>query len=267
MVTLKRGAQIIGGLAAAALGAAVVFGGTLAAAFAEVVALASDVVNGWNWMIDGIGKVLFAVDDFFANLGAKWRAFSFADLANYLIDGLVNGIVNGAQRVADAVTGLGQQALDALKGIWDSHSPAVKFTIEGTNAADGVVNGIMGGVPKVVAATEAMADKALGAMAIKGDTTALGNIGAKMPAINARSLGSDDWTGEVGPNSDNAPANRAATPQVVAPTDSALRETIDRHYSESKSTETGRVVIEDKTGRAKFTKPVKGVTVAPSGGV
>ncbi|HET7545484.1 MAG TPA: phage tail tape measure protein [Polyangiaceae bacterium] len=94
---LKRAAQIVGGLTVAALGAAAVFGGVLAAGFAEAVALASDVVNGWNWMIDGIGKVLFAVDDFFANLGAKWRAFKFADLAKYLIDGLVNGITGGAQ--------------------------------------------------------------------------------------------------------------------------------------------------------------------------
>ena len=44
-----------------------------------------------------------------------------------------------------------------------------------------------------------------------------------------------------------------------------LRETIDRHYSESKST--GELVIKDQTGRAKMTKPVKGVSVAPSGGV
>lgn len=265
VVTLKRAAQIVGGLTVAAIGAAVVFGGVLAAGFAEIVALSSDVVNGWNWIINGIGKVLFAVDDFFANLGAKWRAFKFADLANYLIDGLVNGITNGAKFVADAVTGLGQQALDALKGVWDSHSPAVKFTIEGTNAADGVVNGIMGGIPKAVAASEAMADSVLGAMAIKD---------ADVPRINALSLGSDKmpalWPGANGgslsPNSDE-PASRAPEPQVT-PSDAALlRESVERHYSESKSTETGRVVIEDKTGRAKVQKAVKGVTVVPSGGI
>jgi len=266
---LKRAAQIVGGLTVAAIGAAAVFGGVLAAGFAETVALASDVVNGWNWMIDGIGKVLFAVDNFFANLGAKWRAFKFADLANYLIDGLVNGIVGGAQRVADAITGLGQQALDALKGIWDSHSPAVKFTIEGNNAADGVVKGVMGGIPKVVAATETMADKALGAMAmIKDDKFG-------MPAVNALSLGSDKWSslwpgangGEL-PANDDAPASRVPVPQI-SPSDAALlRETISRQYSETKST--GELVIRDESGRAKVTKPPKGnigVRVAPSGGI
>jgi len=274
---LKRAAQIVGGLTVAAIGAAAVFGGALAAGFAEIVELASDVVNGWNWIINGIGKVLFAVDDFFSNLGAKWRAFKFADLANYLIEGLVNGITNGAKSVADAVTSLGQQALDALKGIWDSHSPAVKFTIEGANAADGVVNGILGGTPKVVAATEAMASKALGAMAIKTpevDTSSLGNVDAKVPPYavgydqwppRAAWLGSEGRPDDTGSTGD-APASSAPAPQVVAPTDTALRETISRQYSESRST--AHVVISPEKGsRAEVKKPVKGVTVAPSGGV
>jgi len=276
MVTLKRAAQIVGGLTVAAIGAAAVFGGVLAAAFAEVVELASDVVNGWNWMVDGIGNVLFAVDDFFANLGAKWRAFRFADLANYLIDGLVNGITNGAQSVADAVTGVGQKALDALKSIWDSHSPAVKFTIEGGNAADGIVNGIMGGIPKAVAASETMAGKVLGAMAIKSpevDTSSLGNVGAKVPPYavgydqwppRAAWMGSEARAGDTSSTGD-APST-TPVPQVIAPTDTALRETISRQYSESRST--AHVVISPEKGtKAEVKKAGKGVTVAPSGGV
>ncbi|HET7545483.1 MAG TPA: hypothetical protein VFK05_36700 [Polyangiaceae bacterium] len=154
------------------------------------------------------------------------------------------------------MTKLGQQALDALKRIWDSHSPAVKFTIEGQNAADGIVNGIMGGIPKVVAATETMADKALGAMTIADKFE---------PKINALSLGSDKmsalWPGVYG---SELPANNDSPSAQTAPSDAALlRETISRQYSESKST--GELVIKDETGRAKVTKPIKSVHVAPSG--
>jgi TP901 family phage tail tape measure protein len=221
----KEGASILGKLAAGAIALAAVFGGALAAGFEVAVDLCNDVIGAWNSMINGIGRVLFAFDDFFSNLGAKWRAFSFQALADYLIDGLVNGIKSGAYKVAEVVTNLGQTALDALKSIWDSHSPAVKFTVQGGNAADGVVLGLKKGIPGAVRASQEMADRVLGAMALPAPaldanglfgTTAASpfakwTLDSMAPQLNAPSLGNDRYTASVPQLSSNA------QPEVVGP--------------------------------------------------
>lgn len=124
-------------------------------------------------------------------------------------------------------------------------------------------------------ASEALAAQVTGALAITApapDLSALSNLGAKVPSY---ATGYDEWppraswlgaqaSADEGTSGNTSAAANA--PQVTAPTDVGLRETIDRHYRESKSTTTNELVIRDQTGRAKFKKPSKSITVAPSGG-
>jgi len=276
----NEGASILGKLAAGAIALAAVLGGTLAAAFELTVDLCNDVIGGWNSMINGIGRIIFAVDDFFANLGAKWRAFSFKALADYLIDGLVNGIKSGAYKVADAVKNLGAAALDALKSIWDSHSPAVKFTIEGGNAADGVVNGITKGIPEAVRASQSMADQVLSAMSLGTPAVVQGlpqlptaaamqsfePQSSLVPRINARALGPDTYAAAMPP-----PAKDSEQPRVVSSRDSEearLERMLERLLQRG---EGGVITVRAERGSSAEVReqPKGGLTLkmAPSGGM
>lgn len=114
--TVKGLATTLGQVAAAAVGVATVMGGMLAAGLQIAGALVDEVTGAWDGMIAGIGKVVFAVDDFFANVGAKWRAFSFKDWGLSLIKGIGDGIASGAGYVYDTVRDLGIGMLNSLTG-------------------------------------------------------------------------------------------------------------------------------------------------------
>lgn len=270
--TLTRGVQIIGGLTVAAIGAAVVFGGLLAVAFADVVAACGWVISAWNGLIGGIGSVVFAVTDMAQDISACWRGLvaSAGELARNVIDGLINGFNTGAQFVIDAAKNLGQAALDGIKSALHIHSPSRAFAEVGVMSAYGVAQGLDDGASAAVSASQALAGKVMGALAITApapDMSALSGIGAKVPPY---AVGYDEspprssWLGQDAGDDGAAGRGVDAGSQVAPPSDMGLRETIDRHYSETKSS--GELVITDQTGRAQMKKSMAGVRVVPSGG-
>lgn len=283
LTVLKRGAEILGGLTIAAFGVAAVLAGALAVGFADIVIAADWVVGAWNDLVGRLGATVFFFEDWSQDIAAKWRWLvgEAGAVAQAVIDGLINGFKNGAAWVVDAARNLGQGALDGIKSALHIHSPSRAFADVGVMSALGVAQGLTDGGTAAVSASEALAGKIVGALAIKApepDMSSLANLGEKMPAINARPLGSDaapfgalsvgsDKLSSLWPdtneNSDAPPDRAPATPQLAPTEASLMRETISRQYNETKSS--GEYVIRDETGRGREKKPMKGVRVAPSG--
>ncbi len=144
MESIKELGRSLGQIAAAAITVGVVFGGMLAGGIQLVTGMVQGLIFVWDSMIGVIGSVLFAVDDFFANLGAKWRAFDFGALAGYLIEGLVNGISGGAQWVLEAVGNLGSSVIQKFEDVLKIGSPSKEFEYLGQMSGLGFTQGLEG---------------------------------------------------------------------------------------------------------------------------
>lgn len=96
----------------------------------------------------------------FAKVGEKLRGLNWADIGVGLVKGLVFGISNSTKYVVDAVIKLGTDAKDALKKVWDSHSPSRLFFKIGGTAPEGAEGGILAGIPGVKAASEELGEAA-----------------------------------------------------------------------------------------------------------
>src|SRR6185503_956041 len=102
----KDFAATLGKVAAGAAGVAAVLGGMLVAGIQIVTGVVNGAIAGWNGFINVIGRGAFAVSDFVANVGAKWRAFSFAEWGEQVVQGIVDGIKSGVGWVTEAIEGL-----------------------------------------------------------------------------------------------------------------------------------------------------------------
>ncbi len=144
MEFVKSLGKTLGQLAAAAVAVGVVFGGMLVAGIQVAAGTIQGFIFMWDSVISAIGAVIFAVDDFLANIGAKWRAFDFGALAGSLIDGLVNGISNGAQWVYDAIAALGAGVVRKFKDVLGIASPSKEFEYLGQMSGLGFSQGLEG---------------------------------------------------------------------------------------------------------------------------
>jgi tape measure domain-containing protein len=170
---------------AGTLGKVVAFGVGVAATFAGMVAaglqLTSNVVEGliflWNGLINGIGAAIFWVDDFFANLRAKWDAFDFGELATSIIDGLVNGIRNGITRVTGAVSELGTETLKSLKGVLGIASPSKEFAFLGEMSGEGFNQGLESSLDTAGPSFDSVTGGRAGAPDFGGDGVGAGRRG------------------------------------------------------------------------------------------
>ena len=72
-----------------------------------------------------------------------------SELAQNLIDGLVNGLTEGASRLWQAAIDLGNKLLEIVKGILGIHSPSTEFHEIGVNSMEGFTNGLTEGAAKV----------------------------------------------------------------------------------------------------------------------
>jgi tape measure domain-containing protein len=144
MEFVKTLGKTLGQVAAAAVTVGVVFGGMLVGGIQLATGVIQTAIFMWDSLISGIGAALFAVDDFFSNIGAKWRAFDFGALAGSLIEGLVNGITNGAQWVYDAVTSLGSGVIQKFRSVLDINSPSKEFEYLGQMSGLGFSQGLEG---------------------------------------------------------------------------------------------------------------------------
>lgn len=212
--TAKSAAGILGKIAVGAIAVAAVFGGALAAGFQVAVDLCNDVIAAWNGMIAGLGATVFFFADWASDIAAKWRWLvgEASSVARAVVDGLINGFKDGAQWVIDAAKNLGHAAIDGIKNALHINSPSREFAEVGRFSALGVAQGINDNAAVAVDASRSMASQVLAAMEIKApavDASALDNAWATpappvpaplrlappMPAINARSLGSDYFGG------------------------------------------------------------------------
>lgn len=144
MGTVKELGKSLGQIAALGVLVATVFGGMLVAGIQMVSAAVQIAGYMWEGLIKGIGATVFAIDDFFANVAAKWRAFDFMALATSLIDGLVNGIRAGVGRVIGAVGELGTATVSSLKNVLGIASPSKEFEYLGQMSGLGFTQGLEG---------------------------------------------------------------------------------------------------------------------------
>jgi len=242
LTNAKEFGAVLGRVTAGAIGVATVLGGMLAAGIQVVTGGVNMLTGAWNGMISGIGSALFAVDDFLANVGAKWRAFNFAEFGMSIVHGIVNGIKSGASWVMDAISGLADEMVNKLKSALMINSPSKRMAKLGGFAAMGIGAGWDEEMPGVNQTIE----KSLVASPL-------------MKPINALSLGSDASPLRF-PLASNNPT--AAAPQPAAPGGessspeqlrAAVREAIE-------------ITIRDESGRAEVTKGGDGgrVRLAPA---
>jgi tape measure domain-containing protein len=143
MENVKQFGRTLGKVAAGMVGLAAVVGGALIAGLSMASKWIEGITFAWEALIEGIGAGVFAVSDFFANLSAKWDAFDFGAMASEVIDGLINGIVGGISGVWDAVTGLGNAVIDALKSALGIASPSKEADYVGDMIGAGVEGGFI----------------------------------------------------------------------------------------------------------------------------
>jgi tape measure domain-containing protein len=164
MDTVREFAVILGKVIAFGVGVAAVFGGEVAAGIQIAVALAGELSNGFSWVVNGIGAAIFAVDDFLANMSAKWAAFDFGALAMDLINGLVNGITNGVGLVVQAASNLGSSMMTSIKQKLGIASPSKVFEGYGDMTGAGLVQGIDASQSDVASAAGGLGEAAKGPM-------------------------------------------------------------------------------------------------------
>ena len=228
LVTVKDFATLLGKVIAAAVGLATVLGGMVAAGLQIVTALVNEVIGAWNGMINGIGALIFAFDNFFANIGAKWRAFNFADWGMQIVKGIANGIKAGAQWVMDAVGNLADEMINKLKGALDMRSPSRRMNKEvGRPAAAGVGVGWVDEMENV----NAQIEKSIEASPM------VKPVVTQLPRINALSLGSDMESPELGPQL------MSSEERIAGAAGGDLGH--------------GEIVIRDETGRAEVSEQPK----------
>jgi tape measure domain-containing protein len=143
MENVKQFGRTLGKVTAGVVGLATVVGGALIAGLELASKWIEGVMFAWEALIEGIGAGVFAVSDFFANLSAKWDAFDFGAMAGEVIDGLINGIVGGISGVWDAVTGLGNAVIDALKSTLGIASPSKEADYVGDMIGAGIEGGFI----------------------------------------------------------------------------------------------------------------------------
>jgi tape measure domain-containing protein len=143
MENVKQFGRTLGKVAAIAVGVGTVFGGMVVAGLELTSKALETVMFLFEGLVTGIGKGIFAITDFFANLSAKWEAFDFGAFAGQIIDGLVNGIFNGLDSVWSAVMNLGQTVIDALRSALNLGSPSKETAFIGEMAGAGLEGGFI----------------------------------------------------------------------------------------------------------------------------
>lgn len=235
---VKDFATLLGKVTAAAVGFATVFGGMVAAGIQIVTGVVNTGIGAWNGFVSAIGAAAFAVDDFLSNVGAKWRAFDFAEWGASVVRGIVKGIKSGVTWVTDAIESLAQSMIDKFKEALLIHSPSKKMAELGGFAAEGVGVGWQSELPDVTKGIE-RSIAPINALPL-GVEKSLGTLGR---SVNAPSLGSDEGPGPA-----------AAAPQVFWPWGTG-------EDGRAPTRDAMDITIRDESGRAEVTKEPKAARV------
>lgn len=129
-----------------------------------------EAIGGYVKLGERIGDTTFEITQWFAELPARiWGGITGAVSAMYegganLVKGLVQGIRDAAGAVTDAVAGLGNDAINALKAALRISSPSRAFAELGLWSAKGFGEGLQRGGDGVATNARGMGEAAAGAV-------------------------------------------------------------------------------------------------------
>ncbi len=195
---IKLLAEIFGGILVAAI---LLVGVSIFIAFLPLIVLIGAVVLVVYILVKAVGLIGDAFD---AVSGAASAVFgyiatpfkqayaflsgivgSFASIGSDIISGIVDAIMGGASKVIASVTALGKGALNALKSIFDSHSPSKAFGRIADTAPQGMTKSMNEGAGDVADASEDMGKAALAG----GQKGMSGGVGAPGGSSGGKSGG------------------------------------------------------------------------------
>lgn len=235
---VKALASALGTAAAIATGVVIAFGAVTAAAVTLQTILFGAVQKIAVGVVEGLGRIVFAVTDWWANLTAIWDngALGIVDktiaLGAEIVRGIVDGIKGAGGMAIDAIKGLGTSMLSSFKETLGIASPSKAFWKLTTNVGTGITGSADEQRPAVAKAGAGLGDAlfsgaeasfgagpsfdvdgpSVGAslhprasLSTSGNAVAKTSTEPTVPAVNARSLGSD-----VAP----APLAQATKPQM-----------------------------------------------------
>lgn len=141
-IRLDRIAVHLGELTAAGIvGAVVALGAALGTVAAVMVALAAPTIFFISQLVRLSGVV--------GTTMGKLRGLSFGEIANQMIDGLVQGLMDGIARVKSAVMSVAKAAKDTFTSALKISSPSKVFEGFGQNISQGVSQGVDSGQSQV----------------------------------------------------------------------------------------------------------------------
>lgn len=89
-------------------------------------------------------------------------------LGSDVAQGIIDGFESRVQDILDSITSMGDRAIEALRAIWRSHSPAEAFADVGEDAGAGVTVGMDRSVPAVESASSRLGRMALASASDQG---------------------------------------------------------------------------------------------------
>jgi hypothetical protein len=142
--------------------------GNLLLLAAPFIAAAAEAVAFWGALTMVVGVLAGMADDLSA-----WSSGALSAAGDF-VDGLATGIKNGALKVVQAAKDLAGGAVDAVTGLFKSHSPSlVMQNIGDSGFSGGLAAGISAGAPDVAAS------------ASKVSQVAVGTAGEQIPQVSA----------------------------------------------------------------------------------
>lgn len=145
---LKTLASVIGTVTAVVVTLGIVFGAVVAGVAIAATALADAIINAVQSFGAWLGKAVFAVTDWFADLSAKFDAGGetlfekLKSIGGFVVDGLVEGIKAAAILPVKAVMGIGESIVGGFKGVLGIESPSKVMFGLGVNTGEGVTLGL-----------------------------------------------------------------------------------------------------------------------------
>lgn len=120
-----------------------------------VAGLALGFVYAADAISDNWGKIKGSVVDAVAGMIEFLVSLpeQFMEMGMNMADGLIEGFESKIESIVESVTSLGERAIDALRNIWRSHSPAEAFADVSEDAGDGLELGFDRSTPVVEAAS------------------------------------------------------------------------------------------------------------------
>lgn len=118
--------------------------------------LVSKVQGAWTAIATAVSNIVNGIKTGFTSL-----ITTLANIGTQIVQGLVNGLIGGVQLVTDAITNLGQSAVNGIKSLLGIKSPSTVFEGLGLDTAAGLERGLLLGQGMVSTAADNLASAAI----------------------------------------------------------------------------------------------------------